>query len=401
MAGLTSPLSLTACFVHHPGSHLGSELRSRIYKHYRRDPHRNLGDGGLGLEVEYRSDSVPSLCQPIPIDFGRAQATAVVALFDKDVASDRDFNRYVGHIAASAKPLFPRATFLAVAVDKEGLRLAQSGPLGIWQTLDATEWTRGEFARRLFTAMDQHICRLLAAYLEARNTPGAPDLILRKAFARKIQVFLSHSKHDQDQRGKEIALHLKTALSNMAADAFFDAEDLPPGVPWEQALDDAASGHALIAILTDSYSSRTWCRKEVLAAKRSGMPILIANCLEDYEERSFPYAGNVPVIQMVPDPAARQPQLVGRLFDEILRDFVWRCHTIDAPPQGVIFRPRSPELISLASIERQLAQDGNPHPITVVYPGAPLGTEEIDLFNAVAPHVRLAPFVNWKAGLVS
>ena len=175
----------------------------------------------------------------------------------------------------------------------------------------------------------------------------------------------------------------------------------PPAIPWEQALDDAASGHALIAILTDSYSSRTWCRKEVLAAKRSGMPILIANCLEDYEERSFPYAGNVPVIQMAPDPAARQPQLVGRLFDEILRDFVWRCHTIDAPPRGVIFRPRSPELISLASIERQLAQDGNPHPITVVYPGAPLGAEEIDLFNAVAPHVRLAPFVNWKAGLVS
>ena len=229
MAGLTGPLSLTVCFVHHPGSHLGSELRSRIYKHYRRDPHRNLGDGGLGLEVEYRSDSAPSLCQPIPIDFGRAQATSVVALFDQDVASDSDFSRYVGNVAATAKPLFPRATFLAVAVDKEGLRLAQSGPSGIWQTLDATEWTRGEFARRLFTAMDQHICRLLAAYLEARNTPGAPDTILRKAFARKIQVFLSHSKHDQDQRGKEIALHLKTALSKMTADAFFDAEDLPPG----------------------------------------------------------------------------------------------------------------------------------------------------------------------------
>src|ERR1700723_2911797 len=100
MAGLTGPLSLTVCFVHHPGSHLGSELRSRIYKHYRRDPHRNLGDGGLGLEVEYRSDSAPLSSEPIPIDFARAQATAVVTLFDQDVVNDSDFGRYVSLVAA-------------------------------------------------------------------------------------------------------------------------------------------------------------------------------------------------------------------------------------------------------------------------------------------------------------
>lgn len=395
------PLSLTVCFVHHPGSHLASGLRSRIYKHYRRDPQKNLGDGGLGLEVEYRSEAASPATEPIPIDFGRSQATAIVALFDRELVGDVGFRGYVERVASAAVPLFPRTAFLAVAVDEEGYRLARAAQSGKWQTLDARTWADEEFARRLFTAMDQHLCRLLAAYLESRLMPDASDAILRRAFARKAQVFLSHSKHDQDKRGEMIARDLRSALNDMGTDAFFDATDLPSGVPWETVLDDAASNHALVAILTDSYSSRTWCRKEVLAAKRAGMPILIANCIEDFEERSFPYAGNGPVVQMGPDLGRRQAQIVGRLFDELLRDFVWRCHTIDPPPPGVIFRPRSPELVSLAYLEREIADDGSSNPVTLVYPGAPLGVEETDLFDAVAPHVRLAPFVSWKAGLVT
>lgn len=395
------PLSLSICFMHHPGSHLASGLRSRIYKHYRRDPHRNLGDGGLGLEIEYRSEPASPSPEPIPVDFGRSQATAVVALFDRELEGDARFRGYVDRVASAAMPLFPRAAFLAVAVDEEGHRLACASQSGKWQTLDARAWSAEEFVRRLFTAMDQHLCRLLAAYLESRRVPDASEALLRRAFARKTQVFLSHSKHDQDKRGEVIARGLRSTLNDMGMDAFFDATDLPSGVPWETALDDAASNHALVAILTDSYSSRTWCRKEVLAAKRAGMPILVANCIEDFEERSFPYAGNGPVVQMGSDPGMRQGQIIGRLFDELLRDFVWRCHTIDPPPPGVIFRPRSPELVSLAYLEREIAGDGSHNPVTVVYPGAPLGVEETDLFNAVAPHVRLAPFVNWKAGLVT
>ena len=401
MAGTPHPLSFAVCFVHHPASILGASLRAKVYRHYRRDPHRNLGDGGLGLEVEYRSDAAPPSLEPIPVDFERAKATAVVAWFDRDLASDLDFTRFVERTAEAAKPMFPRAAFLAVAVDDEGHRLARADQSGMWQTLDARGWAAEEFPRRLFTALDLHACRLLAAYLEARRVPGADEARLRRAFGRKAQVFLSHSKHDQDKRGEQVAQSLKAALGALGADAFFDATDLPPGVPWEQALDDAASGHALVAIVTDTYSSRTWCRKEVLAAKRAGMPLLIANCLEDYEERSFPYAGNAPVVQMAPDLAARQPQLVGRLFDELLRDLVWKCNTVDAPPPGVVFRSRAPELVGLAYLERELAEDGRARQVTLVYSGAPLGAEEADLFDAVAPPVRLLPFVSWKAGLVT
>ena len=64
---------------------------------------------------------------------------------------------------------------------------------------------------------------------------------------------------------------------------------------------------------------------------------------------------------------------------------------------GLMFLPRAPELVSLAYLEREL--DGTSRPLTVVYPGVPLGEEEAELFATVAPHVKLSPFVNWAAGL--
>ena len=394
--------ALSMCLVHHPGSHTASKLRSLVYKHYRRDPQKNLGEGGLGLEVEYRDVAADPSPVPIPVDFDRAQVTAVVAIFDEDLADDLKFAEYALGLAAAATPLFPRATFLAVAIDEKGMRLARSGASGAWQTLDARAWPEAQFTRQLFTAIDDHLCRLLMAHLEAIEVPNADGARLRRAFAKRAQVFLSHSKHDPENRGETMALSLKATLAAMSTQTFFDAIDLPPGTPWEQAIDDAAGGHALVAILTDSYSSRTFCKREVLSAKRAGVPIVVANCLEDYEARGFPYAGNAPVVQMLPDPATRQHQLIGRLFDELLRNLIWKCHIAGAvQTRGVKFQSRAPELVTLAYMELDRAEDGSPGRVTIVYPGAPVGEEETELFRVVAPHVTLAPFVAWKAGLLS
>lgn len=53
----------------------------------------------------------------------------------------------------------------------------------------------------------------------------------------------------------------------------------------------------MLAFHTDQYSSRPWCRREVLEAKRLGAHILIVDALEAGDPRSFPYGGNVPIIQ--------------------------------------------------------------------------------------------------------
>jgi hypothetical protein len=38
---------------------------------------------------------------------------------------------------------------------------------------------------------------------------------------------------------------------------------------------------AVVAIHTDSYSSREWCRREIVEAKRWNVPLVVANCLAD------------------------------------------------------------------------------------------------------------------------
>ena len=104
---------------------------------------------------------------------------------------------------------------------------------------------------------------------------------------------------------------------------------------------------------------------------------------------------------MLPDPDARQHQLIGRLFDELLRNLIWKCYIAGVVQErGVRFQSRAPELVTLAYIELDRAEDGSPGRVAIVYPGAPVGEEETELFRVVAPHVRLAPFVVWRAGLV-
>lgn len=397
LTALGQALSLAIYVVHHPASDLASSLRPKIYRHYRRDPRRNLGEGGLGLEVEYRSEPSRPNQFPIPIDFSGSQATAVVAILDRAAAADADLVGYIDRLAVEARPLYPRAMFLPVVVDEEGRRASRSGAIAGWQGLDATTWDEREFGRRLFTQVDQQLSAVLAAFLAGKADPSLPVAALRRAAAERAQIFLSHSKHDPF--GEPIASKLRAELLAMNAGAFFDVVSIPPGTPWEEFLDDAAGSHALLVTLTDSYSSRTYCRKEVLAAKRRGMPIVVADCLEEADDRSFPYLGNVPVVRMAPDAPERCLFVIGRLFDEILRSLVWRCHTEGAEADGVRFLPRAPELISLAYLERKL-QDA-PEPVTVVYPGVPLSAEEADLFQAVAPHVKLSPFVTWKAGIGS
>lgn len=152
----------------------------------------------------------------------------------------------------------------------------------------------------------------------------------------------------------------------------------------------------MVAIHTDSYSSREWCRREIIEAKRWNVPLVVANCITDVEERGFPYLGNVPVVRMEPDAEHRISYVIGRLLDEVLKDFLWRCRMKLPRAQGaaanVVFLPRPPELISLTGLPTTGAQR---LAVTLVYPDPPIGAEEAGLFDAVAPTVSLRSYTEW------
>lgn len=152
---------------------------------------------------------------------------------------------------------------------------------------------------------------------------------------------------------------------------------------------------AVVAIYTDSFSSREWCRREIIEAKRWSVPLVVANCISDTDERGFPYLGNVPVVRMDPAKVDRVDQVIARLLDEVLKDFLWRCKVkvvSDCLTENAVFLPRPPELISLAVLGEHRSEN-----TTLVYPDPPLGSEEQRLFETIAPGIRLRTMTEWTA----
>jgi hypothetical protein len=99
-----------------------------------------------------------------------------------------------------------------------------------------------------------------------------------------------------------------------------------------------------------------------------------------------------------PDTTDRIDFVVGRLLDEVLKDFLWRCQVELIRPicdPTTTFLPRPPELISLAGLP---GAEVLPDPV-IVYPDPPLGAEESLLFEEIAPRVRLWSLTEWLAGV--
>jgi len=214
-------------------------------------------------------------------------------------------------------------------------------------------------------------------------------------YLKKVSVFLSHSKHDA--YGQSIALAVQDFLSkNSALSAFFDVRDIPPGLPFPDVLERYVQKSAIVAIYTDSYSSREWCRREIIEAKRADRPLVIADCIEEIDERSFPYLGNVPVVRMEPRAFERIPYVVARLLDEVFKDYLWSArlsHDGRKSNASVRYLPRTPELIALSALK--IAAGASPPKI--VYPDPPLGAEEAQLFYDVRPDLTLMSYTEYAA----
>ena len=128
-------------------------------------------------------------------------------------------------------------------------------------------------------------------------------------------------------------------------------------------------------------------------AKSANVPFVVANCISKLDDRSFPYLGNVPLVQLDHEIPDQIDFLIHRLLDEVFKDLLWRCkielHTKQVN-SGVIFMPRLPELISLAAVGRQNTSES-----VIVYPDPPLSSEEENLFTNIAPHIRLRSVLEW------
>ncbi|MCE2508869.1 MAG: toll/interleukin-1 receptor domain-containing protein [Nitrosopumilaceae archaeon] len=337
------------------------------------------------MPVQYRHADAPGGDAPLPVDWGQATNMAVVVLVDSTLACDPPWVRYVQNIVREATSRNDSARVFPVVTEAGGLDVCQ----GI-QALRWDDWAGSGSERegRLIRDLTHEFVRMLRHRPEA----GHPDATGKAADNTEgVRVFLSHST--KDPHGKRIAEDIRDWLHRHSVmSSFLAPRDIPAGMSFGTVISGSIQDSAVVVIHTDSYSSREWCRREVIEAKRANVPMLVVDCLELVDERSFPYLGNVPVVRM--DPAARDtiPVVVGRLLDEVFQHILWRrgVECLCESPRAT-FMAKPPELLSIAALP-----DARGEERLVVYPDPPLGTEELDLFSDVGHNLRLLSLNQWQ-----
>jgi hypothetical protein len=374
----------------HPGFEAGRAIAKKLYDQYRRELYGNVA-GGAGLSVIYRNAPDPATSAPQHIDLAEGETTAIVLLVDENFSGDERYLTWARDLLARTDAAGLGARVFPVAIDGAATRLGMAEQAVRWD-----RWTGMEDdarLRRLTSDLTYQFCRMLRSYLEQLLRPDKDEAALEQ-YLKKVQIFLSHSKHDAD--GERIAKEVRRQIfEGDGLSSFFDVHDIPAGLRFDKVLLQQVKVSAVVAIHTDSFSSREWCRREIIEAKRWNVPLVVADCISDTDERGFPYLGNVPVVRMDPVKVDRIDQVVSRLLDEVLKDFLWRCRVQLTSGEGandVAFLPRAPELISLAGLSDKVGDQ-----ILVVYPDPPLGAEEQRLFEQIAPRYRLRSLTEWLA----
>jgi len=221
-----------------------------------------------------------------------------------------------------------------------------------------------ENERRRFIA--RHIIQLLLRRLQPRLLPeDAPPLT----------IFLSHTKLDLETEPRVVKSLLAHLTASQPQKTWFDSGDVEVGSRFAKEIEGGVEDAALLAVLTDSYSSRSWCRREVLLAKHFQRPVVVVNAIQEREVRSFPYVGNVPVVRWKGDSQ--------EVIDLLLREALRRAYSAASLEQRKkatdVVLPAGPELLTL--VHHQPDQ-------VVLYPDPPLGAEELAVLEKTGIRVE-------------
>ena len=372
----------------HPGCADAPDIAEELRRHFASDRYHRIA-GGAGVTLLLRDAGEPDSTAPPEIDWAAGEIVGVVALVDNTFAVDSLWMTYLNDLAQKADKGGLATRVFPVALDAgalAGLRV-QALRWNLWPEGDGL----GGRTHRLIRELTHDFARMLRHWLA--NRQGHQDDELQR-YREKIQVFLSHSKHDQ--QGEAVARAIRSWLHDHSKLAsFLDVNDMLAGVRFDAAIEDAIRHGVLVAIYTDSYSSREWCRREAMLAKRHGVPMLVVDCLQVRDDRAFPYLWNVPVIRMDASQPDQVDAVASALLDEVFKDYLWQ-QRIDQYRQGAsrtVFTARPPELMTAAFAEGITDSEW-----AIIHPEPPLGQEEKRLFADILPNVRVSTLNEWLAG---
>ena len=326
--------------------------------------------GDTGVSVFEWSDPPAGRSIPAKIDFSRGETVVVIALIGDEIQRDPTWSNYVrdlaerccpDHATGSQRRMYPVAITERTIATELGVQALR------WHDWQVDRDGRG---RRLVREITYETSRMLRTMLADDESGSRTE---------KVGVFLSHSKHDDV--GERVAQRIRNWLhDDVQLSVFLDIADIPAGLPPDKVLETEVQQSAVLIVYSDSFSSREWCRREVLVAKESDRPIVVADCIEDLDERSFPYLANVPLVRLCSQHPHGVERVVGRLLDEVFKYFLWkwRTATLSRTTPDVEFVARAPELLTAVN-----ARTLFPNAAVIVYPDPPLSLREVNLMDGI------------------
>lgn len=360
--------------VWHPKFKLGQKFANEIYSSYSRNVHEPLSRG-IGIPVFFRSEAYKDDL-PRAINLKEAERNAILVLLDDQAVIH--WRNYLETIVNQVDVENSSSLVFPVTISENGSRLG--GIVGgvNFIRLHEVKGYKSKLAH-LTSRFTHELCRMMY------GKPRISQLSKSNRSAEPITLFISHAKKD----GKLIAKEIKAQVdSNSAMQTFFDEVDIASGHRWKNELERGVEDSALLVVQTDAYSSREWCRWEVLRAKKNNRPVVVINAVKEGEERSFPYLGNVPTIRW--KVTGNRRVLIDKILNftlyEILR-FTYtyallstrpRLMTITGhrtPSQKILASP--PELLTLLEKANEEHTKGK----VVLYPDPPLTAEELELLT--------------------
>ena len=345
---MISPLSVYV--LYHSDNKEGREIYDRLYKLLCRDAGDPFFDG-LDIPVYFSSGSDT---RPINrVDYSRADKTVILLLIDQKMYISKAWRNLIKDIPDNSNVwLCPIAQYQYAFDLSERTEYQQFISLKTYSVLE--NWQ--EFKTRLFD------------YL-IRSLSIDPK--------KKLKIFISHSKRDKDNFGRVNAENLRDYLrKETKGDSFYDVNDIVDGFRFDKQIESAIKDSLLIVLFTNTYSSREWCRRELLTAKKHQIPAIAVFMVNGDIDRVFPYIGNIPSTIYNGDWRPVLNLLFRTALDQY-HELLLLGKLSDAETSVL---PFSPEAFSLSIVDKAKKN--------VLYPEPPLGPEEIEILQAIRPDTK-------------
>lgn len=381
----------------HPKSEVANTLAASLMQHFVSPP----ASGGLRIPIFFTpdigTDLPPELDGEYGLNLNAAQHSLVVVLADERMVrtvhngTGNAWIDFVGQ-ALELTPLNESPHHvLPIALEQEGFFVSDNHHI-LPAILVAAMQTNEALNRRLADISFHIAARAIQLLVNGKVPAIAPNRM-----QAPVSIFLSHAKVDLVVNQQDPVRKTRAVLNELPVATWYDASEIASSQGFADAISAGIRDCSImLAFQTDQYSARSWCRREVLEAKRLGAHLLIVDALQSGEARSFPYIGNVPTVRwQYGNPEVDARLVVDRAVLEALR-FTHNRAILEreGEPDEVIL-PAAPEALTLAYECNNTDTEK-----TFLYPDPPLGREELEVLQQLRPKAHFLTPLTKVARLV-